>query len=338
TPASKACRSTISAARRWTRPWPSSRKSAPAWRTCSADNGDAGMMPSPANRGPGYRLAVVQAATISCLGVVLAAWLQPLPYSDWLYYWDAAGSPSAYQRGGIGVWLLALPKALGLAPHAAALALNVPAVVALLLLVHRYDDSPRQSRAWMVAAYLALLVPFMGIVQLDLVAALAVVAGFIALRATRRPLAVVAFAIAASTKPQYTLVMVAVAFLGLAAHMLPKRWAAGRVVGLQALAALAIGGVLGLGVDMGLRSVADQVESVRGSSAVTLYAGLLVQGRDRKCGYWSEEAAHAAQQDMDKPLATAIVQRLGAEPLTHWLRVVACKVPEIVMPRAYAIG
>ena len=37
TRASKACRSTISAARRWTRRWPSWKKSAPAWRTCWAE-------------------------------------------------------------------------------------------------------------------------------------------------------------------------------------------------------------------------------------------------------------------------------------------------------------
>src|SRR5687768_12988884 len=55
TRASKACLSTTSAARQWTRRWPNSKKSAPASRTSSAD----GCVPGIGQRGGFGRLFVL---------------------------------------------------------------------------------------------------------------------------------------------------------------------------------------------------------------------------------------------------------------------------------------
>src|SRR5690606_27928035 len=66
------------------------------------------------------------------LGAGLALWLQPEPHSDWGYYWRAAGEYQDYERGGVGLWLLAIPKALGLSPVASALSLNLLAAAVVL--------------------------------------------------------------------------------------------------------------------------------------------------------------------------------------------------------------
>ena len=84
-------------------------------------------------------LAGLQALLLVGVGVALAAWWWPEPHSDWAYYWQAAGRPEVYERGGLGLWLLALPKVLGLSPVAASLSINIPSALWLLFLAYRLD-------------------------------------------------------------------------------------------------------------------------------------------------------------------------------------------------------
>ena len=115
---------------------------------------------------------------LSCLaptllvGAGLALWLQPEPHSDWAYYWAAAGNASMYERGGLGLWLLAVPKALGLTPVGSALLLNLPCAAAVLWLTWRTDRDGARGLWLACAAYLLLISPYLGLVQLDLLAPL----------------------------------------------------------------------------------------------------------------------------------------------------------------------
>jgi len=67
------------------------------------------------------------------------------PWSDWAYYWQAAGEVSGYERGGVGLQLVGLAKGLGWPPHLAMLLLNTLAAALLLFLVHHAD--PTRARA-----------------------------------------------------------------------------------------------------------------------------------------------------------------------------------------------
>lgn len=274
-------------------------------------------------------------------GTALALWLQPQPHSDWGYYWDAAGRFRAYERGGIGLWMLAIPKALGLSPVAAALCLNLPAAAAALWMAWRADAGGRRGLWLATAAYLVLLVPYFGIVQLDVLATTLLGAGmWLGTFAATRPGGRVAFGGAVllvmagvSTRPQFALVLWTLLLL-VALPWLLSRGRGHAVSGL--LTVLALGSVLGFGLDYGLRALGDRDESIRTSSAVTLYAGLLVSGQDIGCGYWSVEAARAARKDRRKSLHRVMVERLSAQPVSHWIGVIRCKLPEIVRPPPFA--
>ena len=299
---------------------------------------------------PRYRwawatLVGVQALLLSVGGVMLAAWWSPEPHSDWLYYWQAAGEPDAYVRGGLALWLLALPKALGLSPVVASLSINIPCALWLLFLAYRLDAGRWKLLAQLVALYLLLIVPFAGIVQLDLVAAAALGSAFwlqadAGLRLTPRwrfALAVACIVFAVSTKPQYALVLWALLALAVPVALVLRRHPS---AGFHRLVlVLLAGSILGFAVDMGMRVSSGRTEEIRTSSAVTLYGGLLVSSdqRSKGCGYWSVEAAQAAKDDLHKPLSEAVLERLQAQPLEHWMSVVRCKAPEILSPPPYAL-
>src|SRR5690606_7479830 len=155
------------------------------------------------------------------LGAGLALWLQPVPHSDWGYYWNAAGSFSKYERGGVGLWLLAIPKTLGLSPVVSALCLNLPAAAIALWISWRADDGGVRGLWLACAAYLVLIAPYFGIVQLDLVAATSLGVGawlaatsdtYARPNASLLP-AVVLVAVGVSTKPQFALTLWAMAAL-----------------------------------------------------------------------------------------------------------------------------
>lgn len=304
---------------------------------------DRSACPSRAKRW--WLLAVVQVVVLSVVGIWLATTWQPAPHSDWLYYWKAAGHADLYRRGGFGLWLLAIPKLMGLPPVACALALNLPATAAILALAYRSDQTRWKVFAQMVAAYLLLITPYFGIVQLDQLAAACVAAAFWLLldpairmsAALRVCAAIVALTVGVSTKPQYALV------LWTLCGLLVASWAVIRVARRTRRAALVLAGVLVLGActgfaaDVGLRRLGGHSESMRTSSAVTLYGGLLVSSTGQRCGYWSVEAAQAAKADMGRPLADAVLGRLAAQPLSHWAAVVACKWPQVMRPPPYAL-
>ena len=290
-------------------------------------------------------LAGVQALLLLGGGMALAAWWLPEPHSDWLYYWQAAGEPDAYVRGGLALWLLALPKSIGLSPVASSLSINIPSALWLLFMVYRLDTGQWRILAQLVVLYLLLITPFAGIVQLDLVAATALGTAFwlladAALRFSygwRLGLAVACIVFAVSTKPQYALVVWAL--LGLS---IPVAWLLRRSLSSsfhRVVLMLLAGSVLGFAVDMGMRVSSGRTEEIRTSSAVTLYGGLLVSSdqRSKGCGYWSVEAAQAAKDDLHKPLSQAVVDRLQAHPIEHWMSVIRCKAPEILSPPPYAL-
>lgn len=291
-----------------------------------------------------YGVAAVQVAVILCVSIWLALAWAPAPHSDWLYYWTAAGDPAAYQRGGIGLWLLAIPKALGLSPVVSALAVNVPVAIGLVCLAYGCDPTRYKVFAQLVVAYLFLITPFFGIVQLDMMAALCVAAFFwLALdhrvgigEAWKLSFMVALLVVGVSTKPQYALVLWGMSALLLLASLVMR--SPFRDTGAVRLAiVMIVASGLGFVVDLGMRNVSRQLESMRNSSAVTLYGGLLVSGTNRDCGYWSVAAAEAAKADMNRPLASAVVDRLSAKPLAHWAAVVSCKTPQILMPPPYAL-
>lgn len=289
-------------------------------------------------------LLALQWLAITTAGAALALWWQPAPHSDWGYYWWAAGEVSRYERGGLSLWLLALPKALGWSPVASSLALNLPAATMALLLAWKVDPTRWRWLAQLTAAYLLLITPFFGIVQLDLAAAslfglglwLTMAAPSGLPRLLRYSLAVLALAFAVSTKPQYALVIWALVPMAMVVLALRRRSGAAGVV-LPGI--LLLGSLVGFATDMAMRQASGRTEQIRTSSAVTLYAGLLVSS-DRKeegCGYWSVAAAKAARSDLDRSMLDAARERLTARPLSHWFSVIACKAPQIVSPPPYAL-
>jgi len=276
------------------------------------------------------------------LGAGLALWLQPEPHSDWGYYWRAAGEYQDYERGGVGLWLLAIPKALGLSPVASALSLNLLAA-AVVLRVSWCADLRGARGLWLAtAAYLFLISPYFGIVQLDLAAAASLGAGMwlaasAGAHSGRRGSLAIAFLLVVagvSTRPQFALTLWTMLAV-LAVPWLLWRKRAGPAAS-TLLGVLVVGSVLGFALDYGLRGLGDRDESIRTSSAVTLYGGLLVSGQGQGCGYWSLEAARAAKADLHKPLHRAAIDRLAEQPASHWAGVIRCKLPEILRPPPYA--
>ena len=285
-----------------------------------------------------------EAAAILAIGILLALWLRPEPHSDWAYYWAAAGDVTRYERGGIGLWLLAIPKALGWSPIASALLLNSLAAAALLWFARSLDPTATRWFGLLVALYLLLIAPFMGIVQLDMLAAALLAAGLWLLalppssRTTKATFVVATGLIAAgvSTKPQYALTLWAMLGLLSVAWLLLKRRAHPLLPIL--FSALLIGSIGGFAIDSGLRALSGRSEAIRTNSAVTLYAGLLTSGAGIRCGYWSVEAAEAAKADLDKPLHRAVLDRLAEKPSGNWASIMACKLPQIVLPPSYALN
>lgn len=302
-------------------------------------------------RGPARNFAPAFVLSMGLLYVasatVMALAFQPTPHSDWALYWQTAGDPSAYERGGLGWWLLALPKALGLTPVLAALAINLVAGLAVLWLAWWVDPGRYRVRVALGAIYLCLLVPYAGIVQLDLFAAAGVAAAFaLSARAAENPGRPIAWLGAAaclaagvSTKPQYALLawaMVLVLAWPAWRWRRPSPWAPVFV------AMLLAGSLAGFAIDQGQRKLGDRDQALRTSSAVTLYAGLLVSADSNepyaaRCGYWTPAAAEAAREDLHKPLPIAVRDRLAARPAAHWLSVLGCKLPQVVRPPAFAL-
>jgi len=235
--------------------------------------------------------------------------------------------------------MLAIPKALGLGPVLSALLLNIPAGWLLFWLAGVSDPSRARWFQYLVGAYLVLLIPFAGIVQLDVVAAAFLASALVLVMRTntRKPatyaLATGLCAAAVSTKPQYALVIWAMLGL-LAVGALLSRKKFDRMTRVLAITLL-VGGFLGFALDNGLRALSGRSEAIRTTSAVTLYAGLLVS-KIEGCGYWSRDAAQAAKADKDKPLLTAIEERLSAKPAGYWFSVMQCKLPEILRPDPFA--
>ncbi|WP_141455909.1 hypothetical protein [Pseudoxanthomonas sp. z9] len=293
-----------------------------------------------------HYLAIAQFLLLAMAAIILGIWWHPEPHSDWLYYWNAAGVSSAYERGGIGIWLLAIPKAMGASPLVAALFLNISALGWLFWLAYRLDGSRWRWLAQIVVAILFLIVPFMSLVQLDLIAATGLATAFwlladerLALAARWRSLLVLlALAMGVSTKPQFALILWTLVGLGAMSGLLPffrREESRGRRV----LLILLVGSILGFLMDMGLRQLSGRTEQIRTSSAVTLYGGLLVSSDqpDQGCGYWSIRAAEAAREDLSRTLPTAVIERLQARPFQHWLSVMRCKAPEILNPPPFAL-
>lgn len=284
----------------------------------------------------------------AAISLALVLIFTPAPHSDWMLYWSSAGDLSAYERGGVGWWLLALPKGLGIPPAISAWALNLVAGLGVLWLAWRVDTGRLRFRAALAGAFLCLLAPFAGLVQLDLVAAAFVaVALVLAVRAVSTPggrglwwAAGACLAAGVSTKPQYALLAwTMVLLLAMPAWAWRRRAPWGPTLVLVLLA----GATVGFGLDQLHRMAGDRGEALRTRSAVTLYAGLLVSASRqepgaRPCGYWSAEATAAAAADLGKPLPVAIRDRLAARPPAHWWAVVRCKLPEVLRPPAFALG
>jgi len=269
--------------------------------------------------------------------------VRPAPQSDWAYYWAAAGEASRYERGGLGLWLLAVPKAFGVSPLASALLLNLPAAAGMLWLTRAAEGGRWGLATLLVALYLLLLTPFAGMVQLDLIAATAIAAGFyLALvppmrwpRALSQGAAWAMVVAGTSTKPQYGLVLWGL--IGLFAipwwwlRRRTHRWAPGLV------AVLLLGSVSGIALDLGLRAASTRQDSIRTTSAVTLYSGLLTSSDGPGCGHWSPQATQAAIADLRRPLHEAVLERLAQKPAAHWRSVMHCKWLYITHPPAYAL-
>ena len=288
---------------------------------------------------------------LAALAIAATIWafaIRPEPFSDWAYYWEAASGAAAYERGGLLLFVLGGLQAMSLPPHAAALALNLPAAGLLLWLAHRADGDRFGMVAILVFAYLLAIVPYYAVVQLDMAATALACAGMrlLAVEAMRGPrpwhvLAAVAMVSAAvSSRPQFLLVLTIFAGLLLVA----VKWL-GSPRNLPRHRTVAMAGVLmaatwlGFGIDSFLRADAGRAGAVRTTSGVTLYAGLLSSDAvSPTCGHWNERATQDARADAGKPLLQAVSARLRSESPSHWWSVIGCKIPAIVLPRSYALG
>src|SRR5690606_32583437 len=192
------------------------------------------------------------------------------------------------------------------------------------------------------------IVPYYAVVQLDMAATALACAGMclLAVEAVRglRPWRVVAavalVAAAVSSRPQFLLVLSV--FAGLAVVAIAWLGAPGNVSRRRAVAMagmLLAATWLGFGIDSALRADAGRAGAVRTTSGVTLYAGLLSSDTvPPTCGHWNERATHDARADAGAPLLQAVSARLQSEPPSHWLSVIGCKMPAVVLPRSYALG
>lgn len=288
-------------------------------------------------------ILLLEVALIVALAAFLAVEYTPEPFSDWLYYWQAAGNPERYERGGAALVLLGWLKPLGVPSHLTMLCLNLIAGVATLVLARRVDPTPGKWIAHLVALYLLLLAPYYGIVQLDLLATMSLGIGSMMIlqppprlgRVGSGASAIFLVAAAVSTRPQFLLVLATLSGL------IVLVWLVGRkrrsAAPLVAAGLLLAGALAGFGFDSALRAHAERSGAIRTNSSVTLYSGLLASSsRLADCGRWSAEATATMRSDLGKPLAQAVIDRLQAKPVSHWIAVMACKVPQIVVPPAFA--
>lgn len=295
------------------------------------------------------RVALIGAAAL--LAAVATTWafvIKPLPFSDWDYYWKAAEGTISYERGGVLVFALRLLQALSLPPYATALVMNLIAALALLILAHRVDGARIGITAILVLVYLLAITPYYAVVQFDLPATALLCGGLYLLmpdtiggqRAWHVIAAVLLVSFAVSSRPQFFLVLLVFGTLLMFAAVLAARFR-GLLTNKAAIVATVLIGaaLLGFAIDSAMRADAGRSEAVRTNSAVTLYAGLLSSGTSRPgCGYWSEQATREARADAALPLAQAVSGRLKEQPMRHWLAVVRCKVPDIVLPASYALS
>lgn len=295
------------------------------------------------NKAADRKFLFMEVAAITALAAVLAVQFAPEPFSDWQYYWQAAGSPDRYERGGAALVLLGWLKRLGAPPHLTMLGLNLIAAVATLMLARRVDPTPGKWMAHLVALYLLLLAPYYGIVQLDLLATMSLAVGVMlilhpSLRLGRLGSgmgAVLTVAAAVSTRPQFLLVLTTLSGLLVLTWGIGKKRQSSML--LYAAILLSAGALAGFGFDSALRANAERSGALRTNSSVTLYSGLLASStRPADCGRWSAEAAATMRSDLEKPLAQAATERLRAKPVSHWMAVMACKVPQMVAPPAFA--
>ncbi|MDO5505283.1 MAG: hypothetical protein Q4F49_03190 [Pseudoxanthomonas suwonensis] len=235
------------------------------------------------------------------------------------------------------MWLLAIPKALGMTPVTAALLLNAVAVGVLLWVMQAADRTGHRIPTLLTIAYLLLLTPFLGLATTMLAAGSwsagkawsdneggRINGGWLAL-------SFVLIASGVCSKPQYALILWTLCLLAIPLLLQRQARPSRRLI-----LVLALGSVLGFMADSGFRAVGKS-EAIRTNSAVTLYAGLLVSGTGPGCGYWSVEASQAAVADMGMPLRQAVMTRLGEQPPAHWASVVGCKIPGIVRPSPFAV-
>lgn len=274
-------------------------------------------------------------------GAFFALAFRPEPFSDWFYYWRAAGDLSLYERGGAALLLVGALRPLNAPPYALMLCLNLIAAVAILLAARRLDGSAGKFFSHFVAAYLLLIAPYYALVQFDLLAAMCIALGWVLLLrppahwppAATLGVSVVLFGMAVSTRPQFLLVLTPFAVLWLASQALRRQ----ALPALRSAAALVLGAALGFASDSALRAQAGHSGAVRTTSAVTLYSGLLASSASpRDCGRWTDAATAAMRSDLQVSLPHAIGARIAAQPASHWWAVLRCKSKRIVLPEAFA--
>ncbi len=295
------------------------------------------------------RIALTTAVVLLvALSTASAFAIRPLPFSDWLYYWEVARGAVRYERGGVLVFVLRLLQALSLQPYTAALAMNLASAFAILALAYRGNTKRIGIAPILVLAYLLAITPYYSVIQFDLPATALLCGGLFLLAADasgkRRVWFVVAsvalVSSAVSSRPQFFLLLLVFGtLLVLAAALVsPFRGVASNRIVVSAVL-LIMAAILGFALDSALRAGAGRADAIRTTSGVTLYAGLLSsETSGPNCGHWSVQATRDAREDAELPLVQAVSQRLKERTLRHWLEVVRCKAPSIVLPRGYALS
>ncbi|GGK13303.1 hypothetical protein [Luteimonas terricola] len=288
------------------------------------------------------------AILLLALATTSAFIVRPLPFSDWAYYWDVAQGSFPYERGGVMVFVLRAFQLLQLEPYATALIMNLAAAAVLLAVAWRAEAGHMSMPMLLVLAYLLVIAPYFSVVQFDLAATALLCVGlwYLASEATGRArirnmaAALLLVACAVSSRPQFFLVLpVFAALLVIAAAVVGGWTGLSRSRSPMTAAVLLIAALIGFAADSALRSASGRAQAVRTNSGVTLYAGLLSSGDSPPaCGHWSEQATKEARDDADQPLLQTAFTRLQERPMGHWLAVVRCKTPGILMPTAYALS
>jgi len=265
-----------------------------------------------------------------------AAIYMPTPSGDWAYYWKLATDLGDYRRGGLSVFLLTPFKLLGLQPWMVALPINVGIAWTFVLLCSKVDDTPGKVPTLLAMLYLYTLVPFAGIVQVDMIAALwalaALLLGASAVQSAGRwrvGLAIGCLAMAASTRSQYALVLMVMA-LALFPFILfgSQRQ---QVLIRTAVLIIGLGGMLGLVLDTGMRSGTGNGGTFRTGVGVVIYSGLLVTPSSGPwCGGWTPEAKLASELDDGLPFIEAMSNRVSARSFDEFMETIGCKTGRIL--------